>query len=101
MTTTEATRPDEPVSTKPFSCGAQHADWRLRNCERCAKSSYETVDAKGYMDYAYHCDLDRAIYECAGGVRMTARQLERMGYYAAEGYYGWDCPERETTNDGA
>ncbi|KPL74959.1 hypothetical protein AC812_10615 [Bellilinea caldifistulae] len=71
---------------KTFDTGTQFADWRHRNCERCALR---------WRDNRYFCLIERALDEAYIGDGYVDDDIAaRMGYSDTE--YTWDCPERIT-----
>ena len=80
---------------RPFSNGSQYGDWRMRNCDHCAKSwdnmKPQSDDGKG------PCEIDNAIGTAYIGSGSVDESIgKRMGYENPL-YYSWECPEREET----
>lgn len=78
---------------RPFSCGSQYGDWRMRNCDRCAKSYDNQVpEPKNGLG---PCEIDNAIgMAYIGSGSVTPEIGRRMGYENAL-EYSWECPEIE------
>ena len=78
---------------RPFYCGSQHGDWRMRNCDRCAKGYDNQVPEPQY--WTGPCEIDNAIasaYIGSGTVKDDIAQ--RMGY-TDPCALTWACPEFE------
>lgn len=73
------------MSTRPFHCSSQFADWIDKNCEHCKKQE--------------RCDIYDALYESyVGDGTVTDEIAKRMNYSAEQpGYYCWPCNEVEST----
>ena len=79
----------EEKRVRPFCCGAQFADWKHYNCERCKKRYDEDKQE-------WKCDIEREIDGAYIGDGTIPWSIwKRMGGADNRGRYNWDCPERE------
>lgn len=69
-------------TVRPFSCGSEYGDWKLNNCERCAK--FTTPPS---------CDLESALAQAYFGNGKISQEIaDRLGVKTDT--YKWFCKER-------
>jgi len=74
------------MKIRPFSFGAQYADWIRYNCDRCQRG-YD------YKNRRYKCKLQEALdiaYISDGYIDEEVAKL--IGF--KEGLYNWNCPQK-------
>lgn len=79
----------QPDDVRPFHCGTQYMDWKVRNCETCARQS----DPDEMLD-EMPCDIERALVEaCLSDGRIPLAIANRM--HPRRDGYGWPCMEHD------
>ena len=69
---------------KPFGSGSEYMDWRLNNCDKCAKDVVVTPEGS----YITRCDIEEALSMGAIIGTIPKEIYDRMGTT-------WKCKEFE------
>jgi RNA polymerase subunit RPABC4/transcription elongation factor Spt4 len=70
-----------PEPVRPFSCGSEYGDWKMNNCERCAKFTEKPT-----------CELESELALAYFGTGTLSKEIsDRLGVRTDT--YKWFCKE--------